>query len=267
MIVVENASTDGSLLEIKKQFPKVHVIEQKKVLGFGAANMIGAQHAKGKYLFFLNPDTEVHEAAIDALVAYMESHPQCGACSGKLLNTDGSIQPQGGALPTLLNIKLWMFFIDDLPFISSLLYPYQQRSRSFFNLNHDDCGWLGGTALMIPAELFKKVEGWDTNIYMYGEDVELCIRLHNAGYSIGYTPEAVITHHQHQSAGTSRSRIGEFEGLLYIWKKHHPAWELPALRVILWLGAWLRVILFGILGGNEERKKTYLEAQRVAFLA
>lgn len=266
IIVVENASTDDSFAELKKQFPKITLIEQKKLIGFGAANMIGVHHAKGKYLFFLNPDTEVHEGAIDALVSYFKNHPQCGACSGKLLNTDGSVQPQGGALPSLFNIKMWMFFIDDIPLVSSFMHPYQQRAVSYYNAQHNDCGWLGGTALMVSAELFAKVGGWDTNIYMYGEDVELCIRFHKAGYSIGYTPEAMITHHQHQSTGVSQSRIGEFEGLLYIWKKHYPAWELPALRVILWLGAWLRVFLFGILGGNEELKTTYLKAQRRAFM-
>lgn len=267
IIVVENASTDGSLQEIRTQFPKVTLIKQKTLIGFGAANMIGASRAKGAYLFFLNPDTEVYEGAIDALVSYLKEHPQCGACSGTLLNTDGSIQPQGGALPNLFNVKMWMLFLDDLPFVSLLMKPYQQRSLSYFYKEQNDCGWVGGTAFMISAKVFEKVGGWDTHIYMYGEDVELCARLHKFGYAIGYTPKAKIVHHQHKSAGTARSRVGEFEGLIYIWKKHHKAWELPVLRLILWFGAWLRIIIFGILGGNAERKITYLKAQERALMA
>jgi len=265
--VIENASTDGSLLAIRTQFPQIRVIEQKTLIGFGAANMIGVHKAKGKYLLFLNPDTEVHEGAIDALVEYMENHPTCGACSGKLVHTDGSLQPQGGALPTLYTIALWMFFIDDLPVLSSLLPSYQHHTPSFFDRQHDACGWLGGTALMVSADIFQHVGGWDAAIYMYGEDVELCVRMRKAGYAVGYTPQAVITHHQHKSAGAARSRIGEFEGLIYMWKKHHFAWELPFLRIFLWVGAWLRVILFGILGGNEERKTIYLKAARVVRMA
>jgi N-acetylglucosaminyl-diphospho-decaprenol L-rhamnosyltransferase len=267
VIVVENASTDESATAIKKKFPAVILVNTPSLVGFSAANNLGRKHAHGKYLFFLNPDTEVQPGAVDTLFAEMESH-KVKVASGQLLNPDGSIQPHGGALPTLWTIAAWMLFVDDLPLINLLFVPYQQSNREYFTREHDSVGWVGGTALMIESAIFDTVGGWDDAIFLYGEDVELCLRLHTLGLKIGLFPEAKILHRRQGSVGTSsRSYIGEFEGLLYIWKKHFPAWQLPVLRFLLIIGAWLRVVFFGILLGDEHRKATYLDAAQRARMA
>lgn len=268
VIVVENASTDGSYDAIKKAFPHDLLVRTEALVGFSAANNLGAQSAHGDHLFFLNPDTVVQDGAVDLLIEHQRSLPSCGAITGQLLHADGSIQPQGGALPHLLNVTAWMFFIDDLPGVSKILYPYQQRDLEFFRTFHENCGWVGGTALMIPKTVFEKVGGWDSAIFLYGEDVELCQRIHKAGKHVCFYPGAKVIHLQNKSMGGSRrAKVGEIEGLVYFWKKHRARWQLPLLRIILFAGSWLRVLLFGILMRNEEQTTTYLHAQKRALMA
>ncbi|HZZ98927.1 MAG TPA: glycosyltransferase family 2 protein, partial [Candidatus Saccharimonadia bacterium] len=256
IIVVENASTDDSFAFIKKTFPKVTLLRTDSLIGFSAANNLGRKHAHGSHLFFLNPDTIVVHHAIDNLLDHMQKH-HLKVASGQLRNPDGSIQPQGGALPNLWNVAAWMLFIDDL----GLTHAYQLRKQSYFHHEQDNVGWIGGTAFMIETAAFDAVGGWDSKIFLYGEDVELCIRLHRAGLKIGLFPDVQIKHIKQGSVGSSsRAYIGEFEGLIYIWKKYFPTWELPILRLLLVAGAWLRVVIFGILLGDEHRKATYLDA-------
>lgn len=267
IIVVENASTDGSYETIVSSFPNVKIIKTRSLLGFSEANNLGAKSARGKLLFFLNPDTEVFDRTIDILAETLEKNAMIGAVSGQLLNADHSIQPQGGALPTLWNVCLWMFFLDDIPGVNTLILPYQQRNIAYFTQVHMHGGWVGGTALMIPRAVFDAIGGWDENIHLYAEDVEICTRIHDMQKCVAYVPQARILHHQHMSVGGSmRSQVGEIENMIYYWKKHKQAWEIMCVRIILFLGSWLRIILFGILMRDEARKHTYMEAQRRIFI-
>lgn len=267
VIVVDNNSTDDSVKEIKKKYPKVLVLAQKENGGFSKANNIGANVAKGKYLFFLNSDALLHEKALDHLLEIMEKDSTIGACSGMLLNADGSIQPQGGALPTLLNICLWMFFIDDIPIITTLFISYQQRALEFFQKKRTT-GWIGGTALCIEKDFFDAIGGWDEKIFMYGEDTELCLRIHEKKKKVMIVPNAKITHLQNKSTGSSKSAlVGEVLGLMYIFKKHKSRVSYVMLQWILRIGIWLRIILFGILLQDKERKRAYVEAYKRLTLA
>lgn len=263
VIVVENASQDQSYEAIQKTFPNDTLVRSEKLIGFSAANTLGVQHARGELLFFLNPDTEVQDGAVDLLIEHLRSLPACGAITSQLLNPNGTIQPQGGSLPTLLNVAAWMLFVDDLPFVSTLFVPYQQRDPEFFKRFQEHLGWIGGTALLISKTLYEKIGGWDSAITLYGEDVELCKRVHSAGKHVCLYPGSKIIHHQNKSTGSShRAKIGEMEGLIYYWKKHYPPFQVPVLKAILWIGSWLRIVLFGILMRDESAKRTYFEAQK-----
>ncbi|HKY73985.1 MAG TPA: glycosyltransferase family 2 protein [Patescibacteria group bacterium] len=268
VIVVENMSSDGSFDAVRKRFPKVRVLRTKELVGFSSANNMGAADARGEHLLFLNSDTAVHEGAIDTLLDFMKEDVKFGAVSGQLLNSDGSIQPQGGALPNLWNIFGWMLFLDDILTIRFIFNPYQQRSVRVFQREQRNYGWLGGTVLLMPTKVFTRIEGWDDAIFLYGEDVEISLRLHKQGYRLGLTPKAMITHHRNKSMTSSaRSLVGEIEGLLYIWRKHFPTWQLPVVRLLLFIGSWLRILVFGILMRDETRRNAYLEAQKRITLA
>ncbi len=263
VIVVENSSKDQSYEAVQETFPQDVLLKTDELVGFSTANALGVQKAHGEVLFFLNPDTKVQEGAIDLLIEHLRSLPACGAITGQLLNPNGTIQPQGGSLPNLLNVAAWMFFVDDLPFLSKLFVPYQQRDTEFFKRLQEHLGWIGGTALLISKSLYEKVGGWDSAITLYGEDVELCKRVHDAGKQVCLYPGSKIIHHQNKSTGSShRAKIGEMEGLIYYWKKHNPGFQVSILKAILWGGSWLRILVFGILMRDESAKRTYFEAQK-----
>ena len=127
IIVADNASTDDSVKVAKGL--GVSVIQNRENLGFGGANNLGAKRARGRYLLFLNPDTEVKSGALTKMVRFMDENPEAGIASCRLVNPDGSFQPQGGYLPRLTTVAVWALFLDDLPIIREILPSYQSRSK------------------------------------------------------------------------------------------------------------------------------------------
>ena len=268
IIVVDNASTDDSVKVAKGL--GASVIQNRGNLGFGRANNLGAKQAKGRYLLFLNPDTEVKEGALGKMVEFMDENPEAGIASCRLVNLDGSFQPQGGYLPRLSTVAVWALFLDDLPILRDILPSYQMRSRLRSNLygvkvrpfvGKEMC-WVGGTAMAVRRQAWEQLGGFDEKIFMYGEDVEICYRANKIGWKVMINPEAEIVHVGKASGG--RWVTGEVRGLLYIFKKHKPGWEMPILKVMLAVGMGLRWLIFGILGGNENLRRGYAEAFRLA---
>lgn len=269
IIVVDANSTDGAPQAVANGFPEVEVYPISKPIGFSAANNLGVSHADGELLFFLNPDTELLPGSLTELVRVFreDTANECGGVSGLLFYSDGTVQPQGGALPNLWNLAGWMLFLDDIPLLNRLFASYQQRNPAFFSQLRT-VGWIGGTAFAVRRTVLKEAGGWDESIFLYGEDVELCHRLRQLGYQQKIDPSIRIIHHQHKSTGGSaRSLIGEMQGLVHLWKKHHPRWQLPLLKGLLLFGCMLRIAVFGILRGDEKRRHAYLEAFRTVRLA
>ena len=254
VIVVDNGSADGSFESLKAKFPQYHVLSSGGNLGFARGNNFGVDHAKGEYIWLLNSDTLIKPNTISTLMECVKSHDsQLASC--QLLNPDGSIQPQGGYLPDLWRLALWMLFIDDLPLIKSLIKPYHQNLKSFFQTDQYP-GWLAGTALLIRRDVYEKLNGLDKNIFMYGEDVEFCLRAKQQGVRIDYFCQPQLTH-LGQASGSSRGAIlGEYQGLIYIYKKYFNCYQQLILKILLKLGAILRIIIL--------RNRIYAEAFRLA---
>lgn len=265
VIVVDNGSTDGSLDMLKKTFPQVKRIENRENLGFAKANNQGIKASSGSFILLLNSDTIVKPNAIQNLIAHLERNPSVGIASGQLLNPDGSIQPQGGYLPRLLNIVFWMVFLDDLPLIGKHLRPYHLNDKAAFTRERL-IGWVGGTAMMIRREVFEKAGPLDEEIFMYAEDVEFCMRAQKEGFKASITPRAKIVHYGQQSSGGAPAAawLGEYRGLQYIFQTHKPRWEYPVVRLLLKIGAILRMLLFGILQGRKDAYEAYKKAFAMA---
>lgn len=265
VIVVDNASTDGSVEMLKEEFPGVKLITNSENLGFAKANNQGIKTSSGKFVLLLNSDTQVKKDALEQLVEFMQKNPQVGIASGQLLNPDGSIQPQGGYLPHLSNVAFWMLFIDDIPAIGKYLWPYHITDRKKFTKERR-IGWVGGTAMMIKRVVLEKVGLLDEEIFMYAEDVEFCLRAQEAGFLVAITPLSKIIHYGQQSSGGAPSAawLGEYKGIKYIFKKHKPSWEYPIVRLLLKLGALLRMGIFGILQGRKDAYEAYKKALQLA---
>ncbi len=254
VIVVDNGSDDGSIEYLSKKFPWAKVYSSGGNIGFAGGNNFGFKKSKGKYIWLLNSDTILQKTTIQKLYdAAVSTNSAIASC--RLLNKDGSIQPQGGYLPQLWRLKAWMFFIDDLPIVSWFFPAYHVNRKGYFKRNQHP-GWLAGTALLIRRDVYEKLKGLDDKIFMYGEDVDFCLRAQKLGYGIDYFAEPALTH-LGQASGSSRGAIlGEYKGLKYIYQKHYSPWQYWVLRFILKTGALLRRMIF--------RNEIYAEAFKLA---
>lgn len=266
IIVVDNDSRDGSPEYLHNIFgKKITVLKQYTNGGFAKANNIGIKATKSEYVLLLNSDTIVHDHAIETMVAALQAHPEFGILSCKLLNADGSYQPQGGALPTLLNLMAWWLW--PLPGNIPGIDPYQNMDeiRADTRVSPYEMGWVGGTAMLIRRETLEKIGLLDEQIFMYAEDIDLCLRARAAGYKVGMVQSAQITHLGSKSAGSHSALVGEIRGLIYLWKKHFPAWQTLLLRLVFIKGALLRYLLFGILQGDGKARTLYARILRTSI--
>lgn len=277
LIVIDNRSPDNSVEKItafkKSAHTKVIIHPSTKNLGFGAANNWGIEHSSGNYILFLNPDTELQAGALDKLVtAFLEdqevdkntSESKLGILAATLLNLDGTVQAQGGDEPSLLSLFCQMTLLDDLPVIGRFLPSIQhtgKRARVTNSSNQatqlTSIDWVAGTAMVVRRQVFTDCGMFDPQIFMYGEDVELCIRAKHHGWQIALHPAARVTHLAHQSTSSQTAIKGEFTGLQYIWAKHMPLWQVTPAKILLQLGALIRTIIFTILPGKANQAKVY----------
>lgn len=285
IIVVDNHSTDDSVAAIRKQLAQstipFEVIVNQTNQGFAQANNQGIAQAKGEYILLLNSDTVVKPGALQELVKTFEQHPikeavahlspknnlydRLGIQAATLLNPDGSEQRQGGSFPNLVSIMVHMLFLDDLPLIGRFLPSTQHTGRNkLLSLTDQPYpkDWVGGTAMMIRRKVFAETGPLDPQIFMYGEDVEFCLRAKHHHWDIAINPRAKITHYSSASSSSSNAIVGEFKSYLYIWSKHKPLWQLPFLKSILRTGALLRLVIFGIIAQNSQKKRAYQQVLR-----
>lgn len=287
--VVDNASTDKSVSAIKK-FAKTSkvpttFIQNAKNLGFGAANNQAVAKSTAKYVVFLNSDTIVKKGGLEKVVSAFEQaekhNPEAtselssrteildkpGIIASTLLNQDGSIQPQGGDVPSLASLFSHMFFLDDIPILGTLLPSTQhtglgQNAQPLANSNTHliPMGWVGGTALFASKKMLDDIGTFDENIFMYGEDIELCMRAHRHHWDVAVHPQAKVIHLQNMSSSSKNALVGEFVGYMYIWSKHKPLWQFEFVRFFLALGALLRIALFGTIKPDRHKAAAYKEA-------
>jgi|WetSurMetagenome_2_1015567.scaffolds.fasta_scaffold03197_2 N-acetylglucosaminyl-diphospho-decaprenol L-rhamnosyltransferase len=210
VIVVDNASTDGGAGRIRSRFPEVKMIENFKNAGFGAANNLGAQSARGGYLLFLNPDTIVLGKAIQSLARLMDGLPDAGAIGCRLLNADKTVQTSAILrFPTILNQALGiellrtafprLAFFGTAPLFRDPGVPVPVEA-------------LSGACMFVRREAFAAAGGFDERYFMYSEDVDLCREIRNKGYKVYYTGEAEIVHFGGTS--TSQSETKAFNVLM-----------------------------------------------------
>lgn len=259
IIVVDNDSQDGSVEYLKKKYPKVVVMAEKENLGFGRGNNVGIKQAKGEYLFFFNSDAYLFDSSLSKLLDRAREIDNLGAISPLILNPDQSIQQSGGYFPTLFKIFLWMSFIDDLPG-GAVFKPFHIDHDSFYK-KEQELDWITGAAFMVPAKVIKKVGAFEPDIFMYGEDVELCYRIKKAGFKIVMDPKARIVHIGQGSSGkTPKGAIlGEYKTILHVYQKHQGKGSLQMARLFLKIGGLLRILVFSLLG-RKELSQIYAEA-------
>lgn len=220
VIIIDNASTDGTLDMIKKCFSEVKLIKNHENCGFAAANNQGLKRLQGQYILFLNPDTIIHPKSLDILVEFMDSNEDVGACGPKLLNADGSTQDSVRCFPSFrgaLHRHTVFKFLG--------IFKGAYRKWVMYDFKNDkqiDVDQVMGAALMVKKSITDKVGPMDERFFMYYEEVDLCYRIKQAGWRIIYKPEAVITHIGGSSSGQIpvSKRIMAMTSLLKFFRKH-----------------------------------------------
>lgn len=256
LLIVDNASGDDSVSVLRKEITEhhykgMHVIANTENAGFGMGCNLGAEHAKGEYILFLNNDTIVKDTGLLAMVKYMTLHPDIAILGGQLRNIDGSIQPSTGKFYTLFNVTLLLLGMQK--------YGLLDKSPKEIA----EVEWVKGGLLMIRKDVFNKVGGFDKHIFMYTEDMELCYRVKKAGYKIFFYPDIVVLHAEHGSTNKTFAIVNIYKNLPYFYKKHRSYGEYLLLRFLLKTKAALLVCAGKVLGNNY-LVTTYEEAFKVA---
>ncbi|RLC80656.1 MAG: glycosyltransferase family 2 protein [Chloroflexi bacterium] len=197
IIVVDNASTDGSVEMVRAELPAVHLIANTENRGFPAANNQGLAIARGRYVLLLNPDTEVVGDALATMVAFADAHPDVGMIGPQLLYADGSVQSSRRRFPTLATGFLESTWLERYA-SRRLLERYE-----FLDQPDDvvqDVDWLYGAALMARREAVEQVGPMDEGYFMYSEELDWCRRFRDTGWRVVYLPAAQIVHHEGKSS-------------------------------------------------------------------
>ena len=288
------------LKQVQHDTDNLKFIDAKENGGFAKGNNLGIKQAKGKYILLLNPDTLLVENSIERMFLWMEAHKDVAVASCQLVDSEQKILPTGGYFPTLQRIFYWAFFLDDIfkniksyhPHPSSFWSPVprhpgtseasDEQARGFAAriysgkkilsgsaLQNDNSiysqeffpDWITGAFFMVRKDATNKDQILDENFFMYGEELEWCMRFKESGYKVGYTPITKIIHLERKSSDSlpRNAILGEFKGLKYIYAKHFPGWQQIVLGSLLDLAAFARIV-FWLVRLKPKMSKIYLEA-------
>ncbi len=200
VIVVDNASVDGSMDMVRQKHPRARLIASPDNRGYSAANNLGSAAAQGEYLLFLNSDTVVSARALIEPLAYMRAHPPTGALTVRLVYPTGERDPDNHrGFPTPWNAFCHFTLL-------SRLFPHSPRFNGYFRAYEDfsqihPVPVIAGSYMMMPRALDRQLGGWDETYFFYGEDIDYCYRIHEAGRQIIYYPLVEVLHYKGASSG------------------------------------------------------------------
>ena len=258
IIVVDNASTDGSGAWVKAHFPQVRLLQSPTNLGFAKANNLGAAASTGRYLCYVNSDVKVLEDCISRLVDYCEQNSLVGMAGPHILGGDGKLQRSCRGFPTLWNMFCRALALDSL-------FP-GHRLFTGFSLAH----WphdglrpvdiLSGCFWLVRREALHQVGPLDEAFFMYGEDLDWCKRFWEQGWQVVYVPTAEAIHYGGASSANAPLRfyIERQRADLQYWRKHHSRPAVAAFFLISLLHLALRTLGYTLaLGFNRRERATY----------
>ena len=254
VIVVDNASADGTVKIIQREFPEVHLIQNKYNSGFTRANNQGIVKSRADYIVLLNSDTILVNDAISYLLEGLASHPEVAIVGPKLLNPDGTFQ-QGTIAPnfhlsknfifghSLLADKLWGIFKRRFRFLQGALLEEDLHGPQ-------EVAWLVGACMMIRRTFLEEAGTLDENIFMYYEDMEICLRASRHNWRVMVIPQGVVIHLVHGSSmgdGKFISR-NQVQTIKYLCGKYKELPSFNLFRVAAFWGSMLKLpVAFAML--------------------
>lgn len=248
VIVVDNASSDGSAEMVAREFPGVRLVRHRVNEGYGRGCNAGMREAVGRYFLLLNSDARLLDDKVGGVVELMEANPRVGIAGPRVELPDGRHQATARRFPSVARLalsELWLY----------RLLPRAWRANVLLGPHwaHDgprEVDWLVGACLIVRREAFEATGGFDRSIFMYGEEVEWCRRVREAGWQVLYAPETRVLHLDHQSADLLFGDQGRVDACLLAEDALLRRWEgrrgrlAPVLRVV---GATARLAVFGAI--------------------
>jgi GT2 family glycosyltransferase len=260
VIVVDNASVDGSAEMVKASFPEVSLVRNAQNLGFAAGCNIGLLAACGRYLLLLNPDTIVLGDVLAATVRYLDDHPHVGAFGCRVRNPDGTLQPTCFRDPSVLNTLLGLTALARLPWPRAL---GRERMTHWLRDSERDVEVVTGCYLATRREVVDDVGPLDSGYFFCGEEADWCRRIRSRGWAVRFAPVGDIIHAD-GAAGRKLSERRDLLGMagLVRYAHHHDGslagWGMWAL---LWLHAASRAMAFDVIGVARRDEQGRREAR------
>ncbi|HEX5470990.1 MAG TPA: glycosyltransferase family 2 protein [Lacipirellulaceae bacterium] len=241
VIVVDNASPDGDVHTIKDRYPDVVVIESSANLGFAGANNLGSRVAQGRYLVFLNPDTVLVNSALDIMARQCDSLEEPGAVGCTLLNEDRSVQTSAiQTFPTILNQLLDIDILRNR-FPACRLWNI---APLFASGTKPSCvEVISGACVMFRREVFAQIGQFSEEYFMYAEDLDLCKKAVQAGFTNYYVPQGQIIHYGGKSSISRQAVPMKWRAILRYMEKHRGYAYQLAFRIVMACSAMARLVL------------------------
>ena len=242
IVVVDNNSGDGSPLMLESEFPGVKAIRSGINLGFGAANNLAFEAAKGYYIVLLNSDAFLTAGSLRAALDHMDAHPRAGLGGARLVGRDFSSQPSARMFPHVITDALVLTGLA-AKYPKSRLFGHFDRTWAD-PLQPSRPDWVPGAFSIVRADVLGRVGPFDPRFFLYGEEVDLCRRIKKAGYEIWYWPDIVVIHIGGESSrnmsdvDVSGAQVVNWRmrSTLLYYRKHHGR--------MAWLAKWLEVLLY-----------------------
>lgn len=245
VVVVDNASGDGSAEAVTDAHSDVRLIRNLENLGFARAVNQGIRATSGEYVMLLNPDCMLHAGAARRLVDYLRAHPRCGVTGPRLVHPDGSLQLSARHYPSGATLLFNRYSL------LTILFPNNRWSRRYLMSDWDhlsvrDVDWLSGACLVVRREAIRQVGELDEAYFMFNEDVDWCRRMNQAGWAVTYIPDAACVHLVGASRKRSSTRVilERHRGMAHYFHKFHPtppplSWAVDAF---LMARGWMMVV-------------------------
>jgi N-acetylglucosaminyl-diphospho-decaprenol L-rhamnosyltransferase len=255
VVVVDNGSHDGSVELVRERFPSVRIRALGRNIGLPAANNVGIRLSSGRYVLVLNADAWPGGDAIGELVRLADGRPEVGAAGPRLLNPDGTLQRSVRGFPTLWRLATEYFFLRKLAPRSRLLNAFY--AGDFAHDKPRDVDWLMSAVLLLRREAVEQVGSFDPSFFIFSDEVDLCLRLQQAGWKVAFCPRAEFVHLGGVSTRPQWGRMyrEQLRSHLRYFEKHEGLQRAERARTLLLWGLRLRALVF-----SGERGRTYREA-------
>jgi GT2 family glycosyltransferase len=239
VLVVDNASSDGTTEMVHQSFPQVRLVESSENLGFARANNLAISLAKNpRYILLLNPDTIVYPESLHKLISFMDENPKVGAAGPRMLNPDGSLQTSCYTAPTLARECARMFHLGWI--LPNTCYHMEKWDLG----KRRDVDIIQGACLILRNTALEQVGLLDDNFFIYSEDFDLCFRIQKAGWRLVWLPEAEVMHYGAQSTGqvSAEMFLHLYRAKMKFMRKHYGVKSVFIYKLILLIAALPRLL-------------------------